>query len=173
MTWHATLTAALATAGVMACSPTHDWREVRAEGSALVALFPCRPDRQARNVAVTGREVRMQLLVCKAGGATYALSFMNVADPANVTATLIELRSVARANLAGTELQAKAWGVSGMTPNPQAGLVSIGGKLPDGVAVQEHAGFFVKGLQVYQATVMGAALELADTEMFFAGLKLQ
>ena len=62
--------------------------------------------------------------------------------------------------------------ISGMTPNPQAARVSMTGRLPDGAAVQEQAAFFVKGLRVYQASIIGSTLAPDVTVTFFAGLKL-
>jgi hypothetical protein len=44
----------------------------------------------------------------------------------------------------------------GAPPNDQAGRIVVEGPLPDGAAVQEHAAFFVRGLRVYAATVIGA-----------------
>jgi hypothetical protein len=38
--------------------------------------------------------------------------------------------------------------------------------------VQEEAAFFVKGLRVYQASVIGERLSPEMTDNFFAGLKL-
>jgi hypothetical protein len=59
-----------------------------------------------------------------------------------------------------------------MTPNAYAARLRLDGRGPDGTGLSEQAGFFVKGLRVYQATVLGKTLpaEVADT--FFAGLRL-
>ena len=43
-----------------------------------------------------------------------------------------------------------------MTPNPAAIRLRVEGRLPDGKAVQEQAVFFVRGLRVYQASVIGS-----------------
>jgi hypothetical protein len=58
-----------------------------------------------------------------------------------------------------------------MTPNDQAGRMVISGRLPDGAAVQEHAVFFVRGLRVYSATLIGARPAPQAVEIFFSGLK--
>ncbi len=163
------LTAVLVLAG---CSPTLDWRETRPEGAGVVAMFPCRPDRHARPVVVAGASTRMEMLVCTAGGARFAVSFMDLADPAAVTPALAELRATALANIGGVQRGSEPAQVSGMTANSQAARLAMSGRLPDGTAVQEQAAFFVKGLRIYQASVIGAKLVPEMTDTFFAGLKL-
>jgi len=65
-----------------ACSPTFDWREARFEGTTLVAMFPCRPDHHARPLELAGRRTTMQMDTCATGGATFALSVVELGDPA-------------------------------------------------------------------------------------------
>jgi hypothetical protein len=172
MTWPPRWIAALAVAASGAgCSPTLDWREFVPDGSELRMTFPCRTDRHARPVALAGVTVQMQMLVCSAGDATWAVSFFDVADPARVSVTLAEWRASAVANVQGLASQPVPVQINGMTPNEQAVRVIVAGKLPDGAAVQEHAAFFVRGLRVYSATVIGAKPPLSAVEVFFGGLK--
>ena len=154
------------------CSPTLDWREIRPEGADVVALFPCRPDRHARPMMIAGVRTSMEMLVCSAGGVTFAVSFVDLVDPALVTAAVTELQIAALANIGGVQLSSEPVQVSGMTANAQAAMLVMNGGLPDGVAVQEQAAFFVKGLRVYQASVIGAKLRAEMTDTFFASLKL-
>lgn len=171
MTRPATLIAAFAAACSAACSPTLDWREFVPEGTDISVAFPCRPDRHARAVMVAGAKARMEMLACKAGDATFALAFVDVADPAGVSATLAELRATAESNLQGAAKQSAPLRIKGMTPNEQAARITIAGKLSDGAAVQEHAAFFVRGLRVYQATVIGAKPAPLVVDTFIDGLK--
>ena len=135
-------------------------------------MFPCRPDRHARAVVIAGEKTKMEMLVCTTAGATFAVSFIDLVDPAAVTAAVSELRSKALANIGGIQLSSEPAAVSGMTANAQAARLAMSGKLPDGAAVQEQASFFVKGRRVYQANVIGARLAPEVTDTFFAGLKL-
>lgn len=171
MTRPATFIAALAAACSAACSPALDWREFVPEGTDIRVAFPCRPDRQARAVVVAGAKTQMQMLACSAGDATFALAFVDVADPARVGATLAHLRATAASNLQGASPQSVPLQIKGMTPNEQAARLTITGTLPDGAAVQAQAAFFARGLRVYQATVVSArpAPEVVDT--FIGGLK--
>lgn len=157
--------------GLTACSPTLDWRETAAEGSGVVAMFPCRPDRHARTVELAGSKLQMEMLVCPAGGATYALSFADVVEPAQVATALAELRATALRNLQAAQPQIAPAQISGMTPNVEALRLSVVGRLPDGAAVQEHAVFFAKGLRVYQGTVIGAKPAPEANEIFLSSFK--
>ena len=162
---------ALVLGGLAACSPTFDWRETAAVGSGVVAMFPCSPDRHARTVELAGSKLSMEMLVCPAGGATYALSFADVPEPALVSTALAELRAAALRNVRAEPPQVVPAQISGMTPNPQAVRVSALGHLPDGAAVQEHAVFFAKGLRVYQGSVIGAKPAAEASEIFLTGFK--
>ena len=161
----------LVLASLGACSPTLDWRETAAEGSGVVAMFPCRPDRHARTVELAGSKLKMEMLVCAAGGATYALSFVDVPEPARVNAALAELRLVTLGNVQAVAPQSTPASIIGMTPNAEAARVAASGRLPDGAAVQVHAVFFVKGLRVYQGSVIGARLVAESNEIFLSGFR--
>ncbi|MEQ1686885.1 MAG: hypothetical protein ABL916_24810 [Burkholderiaceae bacterium] len=167
----AALPISLVLAGLGACSPALDWRETAAEGSGVVAMFPCRPDRHARSVELVGAKLKMVMLVCPAAGSTYALSFVDVPDPARVNAALVELRAAALRNVQAPLPSTAPAQVAGMTPNAEAVRLSASGRLPDGVAVQVHAVFFAKGLRVYQGSVIGAKVAAEANEVFFAGFR--
>ncbi len=153
------------------CAPALAWREFVPEGTDISVSFPCRPDRQMRPITLAGTKTRMQMLACSAGDATFALAFVDIADPTLVGAALSELRDVAVRNLQGAPPQVSALQIKGMTPNEQAGRASIAGHLPDGAVVREQAAFFVRGLRVYQATVIGAEPSQQAVDIFIAALK--
>ncbi|WP_457329636.1 hypothetical protein [Rhizobacter sp. P5_C2] len=157
---------------VAACTPSLDWREVRPAGGGVLALFPCRPSQDARTVPLAGAALKLNLESCQAAGATFALSFTDVQDPARVAATIEALRTAAVGNLGGTPVVAGAAVVAGMTPNPLAQRVRVDGRFPDGSVVREELLFFVKGTVVYQATVLGARVDASAADAFFDGLKL-
>ena len=163
---------ATACLALAACTPSLDWREVRPAGGGVLALFPCRPAQDARTVALAGAALKLNLESCQAAGATFALSFTDVQDPARVAATIEALRTAAVGNLGGTPVVAGTAVVAGMTPNPLAQRVRVDGRFPDGSAVREELLFFVKGTVVYQATVLGARVDASAVDAFFDGLKL-
>jgi hypothetical protein len=163
--------ACLALTSLAACSPALDWREFVPEGGELHIALPCRPDRHARMVTISDAKVEMTMLACSAGDATYAVSYFDVTDPARVSPALAEWRAVSVANVKGTTPTKAPLQLRGATPNDQAGRIVVEGRLPDGAAVQEHAVFFVRGLRVYAATVIGANPSPQAIEVFFGGLK--
>ena len=103
----------------------------------------------------------------------HAISFVDLTDPAAVSGALEGLRRMAAwANVGAAAPRAAPFAFPGTTPNPQAARVEVDGRLPDGTAVREHAAFFVRGLRVYQASVIGAAPAAEAVETFIGGLKL-
>jgi len=162
---------AWAALALVSCSPALNWREVRPEGSDLVAMFPCKPDRFVRQVPLAGSRVEMQLVSCAVDGVSYAVVHARVADPMQVGPALDALRSAAAANIGGQAASQVPFSVVGMTPNPHAVRFSAEGQAADGTPVREQAGVFARGLQVYQATVVGPRLDAQGTETFFTGLR--
>ncbi len=171
MKFLAALPISLVLAGLGACSPTLDWRETAAEGSGIVAMFPCRPDRHARTIELVGSKLKMDMLVCPAGGATYALAFADVPDPAQVAAALAELRAATLRNLQAGPPQVAPAQVSGMTPNAEAVRIAATGRLPDGATIQSHTVFFAKGLRVYQGSVIGTKTAVDANDIFLSGFR--
>ncbi len=166
-TWVAWLAVALG----VGCSPTLDWREVAPQGGSLRVLFPCRPDHHARPMAIAGSKVQLDMYVCAAEGATFALSLVDEVDPTRIRATLTELRESAVRNVQGATVRHEALQIPGMTANPEALRLWVSGRLPDGVAIEEHAAFFTHGRRVYQATVIGARPAPQTVDTFLGSLK--
>ena len=163
----------LVLATLIGCTPTHDWRDVRPDGAAIAALFPCRPQHHMRTVGLAEYVTPMHLEVCSAAGLTFALGYLDVAAPANVHAALAALRAASSANLGARETATSPLQVPGMAASPGAVLVSLLGRSPQGAPVVAHVGLFTKGSRVYQATIFGASIEPAVSETFYSGLKLQ
>ncbi|HEY0856014.1 MAG TPA: hypothetical protein VGE16_03095 [Albitalea sp.] len=167
------LRACLAAAvSLAACSPALNWREIRPEASELTALFPCKPDRFVRTLALAGGQVEMHLVSCAVDGVTYAVTHAALGDGARITPALQQLRDAAAANIGGEAREPARFEVSGMTPHAGAQRWRIQGRAADGTAVDQQIGLFHKGLRVYQATVVGPRIDAEAAEVFFGGLKL-
>lgn len=162
---------ALGALSLGACSPALDWREFAPTGSGVVMSFPCRPDRHARVVTLGQAKVTMEMLVCEAGGATFAVSFVDASAPEHVTGTISSLNAALAANVKAGQAERAPARVAGMTPNTEAVRLAFSGRLPDGSPVKVDAEFFAKGLRVYQATVISAKTMSGAAEPFFAALK--
>lgn len=157
---------------LVACSPTFDWREHMAEGTGLVTSFPCRPDRHSRSVGVGGTTVRMEMLVCNAGGATFAVNFFDAADAPAVEAGLASLRTAVLENIRAGPPRQRSLELPGMIPTPSAVRLTADGRGPEGRAIHLEAAFFARGLRVYQAAIVGPPLTNEAVDPFFEGLKL-
>lgn len=162
----------LALVGLVACSPTFDWREVRPEGSSVVATFPCRPDRIERELALAGRPVRLALLSCSAGEALFALAFGDVGQAEQIAPALEALRRAVARNIGADEPSASAFEVRGMTPNVQSLQSRVRGQRPDGSAVEAQVAVFSVGAQVIQAQVLASQLDDSAVQTFLGGLQV-
>lgn len=158
-------------AGLAACAPALDWRQVRPPEAPWVASFPCRPSSHARKVILAGREVRMTLYACQADGVTWGLSEAALQDPAAVPPALRELRQAAAANLGAAEQTPLPGSVPGATPQPESGRFRLHGRLPDGQPLASEVAVFSRGTWVYQATALGGRPTAEGLETFFGGLR--
>ena len=154
------------------CAPALDWRETRPPGSGLTMLFPCRVERQERAVRLAGRLVAMAADSCRAAGATFSLATLDAGSPGAVTPVLAALRAGAVANVGASGAAAAPLAVDGTTPNPQSGLLHLAGRLPDGRPVSLHAAFFVKGMRLYQASVIGESIPDDASDTFFEAIRV-
>ena len=163
----------IAAMAALACAPTFDWREARAEGGVAL-MFPCRPGDEERTTRIGAAAVPMRLHSCSAGGAIFALSAVDAPDAVGVTPMLDAFRAQTETNLAGTATEQGAFAPPSATPNPRSARIAIAGRRPDGRPVVARAAFFVKGLRLYQAAVLNVDVaggpEAADT--FFGSIRL-
>ncbi len=160
-----------------ACTPTDDWREMRPDGAQLVAQFPCRPAKQARAVRVGDQSAVMTLHACSTADATYAVGWLDVADPASMEPALESLKAAALANTSARDKQAieLPLQVPGATAQRRAGRWQWQGKLPDDRSIIEQFAAFTRGTRVVQALVLFkattlTALQQQRADTFFAGL---
>lgn len=154
-------------AGMLACSPALDWRQVRPDGWNALLSMPCRPARQSRTVPLAGQPVEMTLLACSAEEHSYAVVSADVGDPARVGPALLALAESARDNLRGVVQSDQDASVPGMTPQQAARRWQLRGQLPGGQAVMEQGLVFAHGLRVYQATVVGPSASVERGKAFF------
>lgn len=159
----------------VACTPALDWREARPEGANLLLMFPCKPASDVRNLEMQDRVLPVHLHACKTVDQNFALSYVDVGDPALVGPALKQMRESLAAKLSpqlpGQASSAKPLAVQGMTPNPQALTQLLSGQLPDGSAVRGVVAVFARGTVVYQAVVLGTKHDAAAQETFVSGIR--
>ena len=159
---------------MVGCSPALDWRDVRPADSGITLLMPCRPSAQTRQLRLANRPVGLALHACSAGGATWAVAFADVGDPAAVGVALQALHRSAVANLgaAASRPMPLAAPVPGATPHEHSTRVRVTGSLPDGRVVDEVVAVFVYGTVVFQATALGEGLSDEAVQSFFGSLRV-
>lgn len=156
-----------------ACSPTFNWREVRAEPTALKAMLPCKPDKGARNVPMAGREVSLHVIGCDTGNATFAVMFADLGGPGRAGEVLAQWKAASLANMRGASTQETPFTPPGALALPQSIQVVASGQRPDGSTVQSQAAYFAHGSHVFQAVIYTGQLKPEVAEPFFSGLKFQ
>ncbi len=163
--------AVLALAGLAACNPTFNWRDVRPDDTRLSLLMPCKPDKAQKTVPLAGQPTELMLLSCDAGGVTFAVSAADLKDASKVAATLSQWQSAALANIKSGPVTASAFKSTGLPGG--AAMVSATGKRANGQSVSSQAAYFSQGSQIFQAAMYAdkIAPEVADT--FFSGLKFE
>ncbi len=162
MRWFYTPAIGLLAFAVSACSPGLDWREVRPDGARALALFPCKPE------VINRPAVAMGLAQCKASDLSFALSWAEVPDPAQVAPALQQMREALASKLiVSVPGVPKALQVPGMTPNVQA----LSQRLP-GESQQAQVAVFSRGLRVYQVLMIGTRRNDAAWDAFIGSLKL-
>lgn len=154
-----------------ACSPAHDWREVRSADGAVQALFPCRPQLHERRLVLAGAMVKLSLQACESGGQTWGLASADLVDPANLGPALNELAVAAGANL-GAAARTVPLQVPGATPHAGSRRLALEGRRPDGEAAQMRVALFTHGTRVYQATVLGPRLPEEPVDTFLGSLRV-
>lgn len=169
---------ALVSWGLVACSPAYNWRETPLDGTELVAMLPCKPDKGSRVVPLGGREVEMHMTGCETEGNTFAIARVNLKDPTEVPAVLAQWRAATLTNM-GASAAAMGAVTSVETPlttaasahMPPLTLVSAMGKRPDGSPVKLQGVWFARGTQVIHAAIYFNAKNQDASEPFFSGLK--
>lgn len=154
-----------------ACSPSLNWRDVRVDQTPLLALFPCKPELNSRDVTLGGESLKMTLMGCEAGGASFALVNADLKDASTLDSIQSQWRQSTLQNI-----QAKAVNESPFTiktgGDPAKTIrVSAQGVRPDGTAMHLQGVWFVMGTHIFQATVVSDHANLAAVDAFFEGLR--
>ncbi|MES3001746.1 MAG: hypothetical protein V4787_13720 [Pseudomonadota bacterium] len=168
--------ALLAIAGtviVTACSPTFNWRDVRVEPTGLKAQLPCKPEHNAREVPMAGRQVSLEVLGCDTGGATFAVLTADIGDAARAGEVLAQWKTATLANMRSTASREIPFAPRGAQPMREAVQVVASGQRADGSAVEGHAAYFAQGARVFQAVIYSDKLRPEVADAFFSGLQFE
>ena len=156
-----------------ACSPTFNWREVRAEPTPLKAMLPCKPDKGMRTVPMAGRQVSLEVLGCEAGGATFAVLFADIGDASRLGEVLAQWKAATLSNLHSEAAQESPFQPPGALGLRQSLQVVASGRRADGRKVESRAAYFARGSHVFQAVIYSDKLEPQAADSFFSGLTFE
>ena len=166
---------------LLACSPALNWRSLSVPEAGLTLSLPCKPERATRPVDWGAGAVELSMLGCEADGATFAVSHMPLADPAQAGAALARWRAAMRAGMqasteAGTDAAEAAFVPAHALALPQSVRMMAQGTGPDGRAVVAHAVWFARleggHVRLYHAALYARQARTAAADAFFAGLAL-
>ena len=163
--------AVLALAGLVACNPTFNWRDVRPDGTRVAVLMPCKPDKAQRTVPMAGQPTALSLLSCDAGGVTFAVSVADVKDAAKTAAVLVQWQSATLTNIKAPPALGIAIKLPGLTSGGV--MVKATGQRANAQAVSSHAAYFAQGSQVFQAVIYADKITPSVAETFFSGIKFE
>lgn len=157
-----------------ACSPTLNWREVRADTSSLRFLLPCKPDQAKKQVPLGPGEVQLNMLGCEAGGATFAVAWAELAPGADTAAVLSQWERLTLQNMrASSPSESQPLKVVGAGNAPAPRLLLATGQTADGKPVQGRAAYFSSGSQIFQAVMYAPKIAPEAADTFFTSLRLQ
>ena len=110
------------------CAPSHNWREVRHEGVPGSVLFPCKPERAVRDVAMLGPNTPtapLHMMSCEVQGRTFAWAAWPLQEPAVGADVMQKWQQASWASL-GQSVAGNPQVPAGWVTNPvvQAGAVS-------------------------------------------------
>jgi hypothetical protein len=172
---------ALAVAPVLlgACSPTYNWREVRAEDGGCLVLMPARPSKQTRAIELAGLRVDMAMQGAQAADTAFSVATVALPDDADETRqrALEAMRVGMVRNIAGDERSVRALEVPvvdtlGLAVGTVAGVeVEAVGRMRDKEATL-IARFVAAGPKAWQCVVLGTHVEREPAATFLQSFKL-
>lgn len=140
--------------GLLACSPTFNWREVRVGNGALLALLPCKPEKAERQVPGLAQQATLQMVSCDVGDATFTLALLRLPDGVDTVSAAQAWKLATLASLKAKHEQVREWPLPARTGMPVAGWQASGVR-HTGQTVQARVVPLAQGRELYQAAVYG------------------
>jgi hypothetical protein len=166
-------------AGLAACSPEHDWREIRAEDADFVVMMPARPASLTRPIDLDGQRLDMAMRGAQAREVTYTVGTVRLPDASDASRerALAAMRLAMVRNIGGTERASRAVEVSVVDPSGRV-LGRVGGVEVEAVGRMRDreatliARFVGDGPHAWQAVVLGPTPDREHAALFLESLKL-
>lgn len=166
-------------AGIVGCSPEHDWREIRSEDAAVVVMLPAKPARMTRPINLDGLRIDMTMIGAEVRGIAYTVGAIELPDDADATRerALAAMRVAMVRNIGGTERAARPVAVARIDPGGGARGTIAGVEIEAGGRMRERevtliARFVGVGRHAWQAVVLGDRPERELASQFLDSLKV-
>ena len=156
-----------------ACTPTFNWRTVQLDAPGAEVLLPCKPDKAQKKVPLGGQPTTLSMLGCDAGGATFAVAVVDLADMTQAAPVLALWQNLTLANMRAAPgsaqvLTLKIPGASAVVP---VSALQAQGQRADGAAVSSQTAYFSQGSQLFQVVLYAPKIAPDVAETFFSSLK--
>jgi hypothetical protein len=166
-------------AGLVACSPEHDWREIRAEDADFVVMLPARPATLTRPIDLDGQRLDMTMQGAQAREVAYTVGTVRLPDGSDASRerALAAMRVAMVRNIGGTERASRPVEVMLVDPSGRVlgrvpGIeVEAVGRMRDREATLV-ARFVGDGARAWQAVVLGPTPDREHAALFLESLKL-
>jgi len=160
---------------LVACSPKHDWREVRGANAPFTVLLPAKPASLTQSINLDGQKVMMTMTAADVDGVTFAVGTATLPDAEKAVLGLASMKTALVKNIAGSIQQEKS-SDDKMARTASIDIEAEGPPSPrsQGQPVRLFARFVARDKQIYQVVMVGRAnavtTETVDT--FFTSFKL-
>lgn len=156
-----------------ACAPTFNWRETPIGTSALLAMFPCKPETVTRTLPLAQAEHAMAMRSCDADGVTFAVAHAVLSDPTRADQVLTDWRASTLAGLRADPATATSEVPKGLPVLPRMQVLRAGTAAGDPKPMQLRGVWFASGADVFAAFVLAPQIPAEASDPFFAGLRLR
>ena len=148
------LAGGLSLLGLVGCSPTFNWREVRVGDAVVLALMPCKPEQAERQVPMQGEAATLHMASCDVANTTFAVATLRVPDGVAPADAALAWKTATLASLKAPGAQARDWPLPARTGWPDMGWQADGVR-HNGQPVRARVIAVGRGRTLHQLAVYG------------------
>lgn len=148
------LAGVLSLLGLVGCSPTFNWREVRVGDAVVLALMPCKPEQAERQVPMQGEVATLHMASCDVENTTFAVATLRVPDGVAPADAAQAWKTATLASLKAPGAQARDWPLPARTGWPDMGWQADGVR-HNGQPVRARVIAVGRGRTLHQLAVYG------------------
>jgi hypothetical protein len=167
----------LAAGLLMACSPTHNWRDYSSTDAPFRVMFPDKPTVHKRTIDIGGMPVEMTMTAVDVEGTTFAVGSAEAPDAAKAQAALTAMKTALVRNIGATvtkEKSSAAASASGAKSTQGASIDIEASGMQNGTPMKLIGHFESRNKRFYQVIVMGKAKAISaeQADQFMSSFKL-